>query len=82
MPLGLGGGGNARRREWTSDSAKKVVRMNILDSEEFLERIAEDGRKSVSSKAKKILNHWAIKVFFTVYIVLRQVNGVLEKLIL
>ena len=29
--------------------------MNILDSEEILRKIAEGDRKSVSSKAKKIL---------------------------
>ena len=31
-------------------------RMNILDSEEILRKIAEDDRKSVSSKAKRILD--------------------------
>ena len=31
-------------------------RMNILDSEEILRKIAEDDRKSVSSKAKKVLD--------------------------
>jgi len=31
-------------------------RMNILDSEEILRKIAEDDRRSVSSKAKKILD--------------------------
>jgi hypothetical protein len=30
--------------------------MNILDSEEILRKIAEDDRRSVSSKAKKILD--------------------------